>query len=188
MGEAARKHRPASYADIEALPAHLVGELVAGELLVSPRPALRHTRAASRLGAKLGGPFDLGEGGPGGWQILDEPELHLAQDIVVPDLAGWRVGRLPEIPDRPWLDLAPDWACEVLSPSTVANDRGIKRQVFAREGVPYLWWIDPLARTLEVLRLGPQREYVLEAVHINNAVVRAAPFAELELDLALLWG
>lgn len=96
MGEAAGKHRPASYADIEALPAHLVGESVAGELLVSRRPALRYTRAASRLGAKLGGPFDLGEGGPGGWHILDEPELHLAQDNVVPDLAGW--SRLAWVP------------------------------------------------------------------------------------------
>ena len=105
----ARVPKRATYADIEALPDHLVGEILDGELHASPRPGLRHAVAATRLTGRLSPPFDDGLGGPGGWWILIEPELHLGEDIVVPDLAGWRRERLPEIPDAPHLELAPDW-------------------------------------------------------------------------------
>src|ERR1700739_3549628 len=114
--------RRATYADLEAVPPHQVAELVGGVLHVMPRPAPRHARSASRLGMKLGGPFDLGEGGPGGWHILDEPELHFPVpnapgeiDALVPDLAGWRRERMPELPETAAFELAPDWICEVLS-------------------------------------------------------------------------
>ncbi len=134
----------------------------------------------------LGGPFDLGEGGPGGWLLLDEPELHLGQDVLVPDLAGWRRERLPVLPKGAAFNLAPDWACEVLSPSTSRLDRKVKVPVYAREGVGHLWLVDPEARTLEVLRLGEGR-YVQLGVHEGAVRVRAAPFEALELDLARLW-
>lgn len=110
--------RPATYADLEALPANQVGEIFGGVLYAFPRPAFPHARAASRLGVDLGGPFDRGRGGPGGWVILNEPELHLGDDVLVPDLAGWRRGRMPEMPATAFTTLAPDWLCEVLSPST----------------------------------------------------------------------
>ena len=188
MAEAARNHRPASYADIEALPPHLVGELIAGELVVSPRPALRHARAASRLGAKLGGPFDLGEGGgPGGWQILDEPELHLGPHVLVPDIAGWRRERLPALPDEAYFSLAPDWLCEVLSPSTASLDRAKKLRIYAQHRVSHAWLVDPGPRTLEVLRLEGGRWTIL-ATHVGDEVVRAEPFAEIEVELSALWG
>ena len=185
MSEPAASRKP-SYADIEALPPHVIGELLGGELVVSPRPALRHSQAASRAGVKLGGPFDLGNGGPGGWRILDEPELHLADDVVVPDLAGWRRDRLPELPDDPWIALAPDWVCEVLSPSTMARDRTIKRAIYARERVGHLWLIDPGARTLEVLRL-VESGYLVAAAYAGDEIAHPEPFEALPFELADLW-
>ena len=181
------ERKPASYADLEALPDTVVGEIVDGTLYASPRPAGRHTLAASRLGFELGGPFDLGRGGPGGWFILDEPELHLGEDVLVPDLAGWRRERMPEIPRTVAFMLAPDWVCEVLSPSTMALDRAAKLPVYARERVPHVWFVDPEARTLEVFRLDGER-YTLLATHTGPARVRAEPFEAIELELAILWG
>src|SRR5436305_207687 len=127
--EPARKR--ATYADIEALPEHLTGEILDGELFVSPRPAPPHAEASSALGVILGGPFRFGRGGPGGWRILDEPELHLGGDVVVPDLAGWRLERMPALPKIAWFELAPDSVCEVLSPSTVVHDRHRKLAFYA---------------------------------------------------------
>lgn len=178
--------RRATYDDLRKLPAHIVAEIVDGELHASPRPALRHARSASRLGSRLGPPFDEGRGGPGGWIILFEPELHFQDDVVVPDLAGWRQSRLPSVPDLAALTLAPDWLCEVLSPSTSTLDRLKKLRIYAREGVGHVWLIDPLARTLEVLRLEHRRWSIL-AVHGSDEVVRAEPFDAIELDLAALW-
>jgi Uma2 family endonuclease len=179
--------RPATYADLEALPENVVGELIAGELYVSPRPAAPHTVAASRLGGELVGSFDRGRGGPGGRILLDEPELHLGEDVLVPDLAGWRRERMPRPPRTVAFTLAPDWVCEVLSPSMVALDRAAKLPVYAREGVRHVWLVDPEARTLEVLRL-EGAHYTLLVTHSGLAHVRAEPFEALELELPFLWG
>ena len=180
-----RPDRPATYADIEALPEHLVGEIVAGSLHVSPRPAAIHARAASKLGGQLDGPFDSGRGGPGGWIILDEPELHLVEDVVVPDLAGWRRERMPELPVVKWFELAPDWVCEVLSPSTHGFDRVEKLQVSARAGVRHAWLVDPEARSLEIYRL--ENGLWLRVGAHKEGLVRAEPFDAIELELAALW-
>ncbi len=178
--------RPATYQDVLDAPQGLVAELVNGALYTHPRPASRHTRAASALGIEVGGPFDHGRGGPGGWVILDEPELHFGPDVVVPDLAGWRRERMPELPDVPFFELAPDWVCEVLSPSTAGFDRDVKRSVYARASVQHAWLVDPLLRRLEVLRLGPAGYQTVETCHGDEAV-RAEPFEALELPLAALW-
>lgn len=178
--------RHATYEDIVALPDHVVGEIVNGELHVSPRPALPHTSAASALGEELGPPFRRGRGGPGGWIILDEPEIHLGRDVVVPDLAGWRRERVPELPDEPFFALAPDWACEVLSPSTRRFDRTRKLWVYARERVSHIWFVEPVEQLLEVLRLdGEIYQIVMTAG--GDAKVRAEPFDAIELDLSILW-
>lgn len=180
--------RRATYEDVLAAPPHVVAEVLLGVLHVHPRPAGRHTLAASHLGFELGGPFDRGRGGPGGWIILDEPELHLADDIVVPDLAGWRRERMPRVPDMPFFALAPDWVCEVLSPGTEATDRSDKMPIYAREGVRHAWLVDPIAKTLEVFRLRrPKPSKVLAGVWRDDANVRAAPFDAIELELAALW-
>ena len=139
--------RRATYEDLETVPPNCVGEIVDGELYVSPHPALPQVRATSRLGMLLGRPFDLGEGGPGGWIILLKPELHLGDDALVPDLAGWSRERMPEMPDTAAFTLAPDWVCEVLSPSTAVLDREKKMKAYAREGVSHLWLVDPLQQS-----------------------------------------
>lgn len=179
-------HKPATYADLEALPGNVVGELIAGELYVSPWPSTHQVLASSVLGVKLMVPFDLGDGGPGGWRIFRKPELHFGEDALVPDLAGWRRERMPVIPDVVAFELTPDWVCEVLSPSTSSLDRNIKLPVYAREGISHVWLVDPKARMLEVLRIDGE-SYTLLSKHEAGARVRAEPFAALELDLALLW-
>lgn len=143
--------------------------------------------AASALAEELGLPFKRGRGGPGGRILLDEPELHLGADIVVPDLAGWRRARMPEVPiDLPYFVLAPDWVCEVLSPSTAAFDRGRKLAVDAREQVAHVWLVDPANQTLEVLRLDGET-YRIVNVSGGEAAVRAEPFDAIELELRVLW-
>jgi Uma2 family endonuclease len=179
--------RPATYDDLIAAPEHLVAEIVGGELHTSPRPGSRRTRTSSRLGGLLLGPFDSGRGEPGGWVVLDEPELHLGADVMVPDLAGWRRERMPEMPDVPFFTLAPDWICEVLSPSTARLDRADKLPRYAGAGVAHAWLIDPLLQTLEVLRRAEADRWLLLAVHQGDAVVRAEPFEAIELELSLLW-
>ena len=177
---------PATYEDLVKLPDHVVAEIVNGELHASPRPAPAHAIAGSSLAVAIGGPYSFGRGGPGGWWILFEPELHLGPDVLVPDLAGWQRARMPHRPDTAYFPLAPDWVCEVLSPSTAQLDRARKLGIYAREGVAHAWLIDPLARTLEVLRLEGGR-WVLLATHAEDDVVRAEPFVDVELELCLLW-
>jgi Uma2 family endonuclease len=184
MGDPAK--RLARYEDLRTVPAHLVAEIVGGVLVTQPRPAARHAQASSALGAELFGPFRRGKGGPGGWILLDEPELHLHDDVLVPDLTGWRRERMPELPDTPAFDLPPDWVCEVLSPSTTAFDRADKLPIYARDGVQHAWLVDPSAKTLEVLRLvGPS--WLLVATWTGDRSVRAEPFDAIELELGALW-
>lgn len=184
MAQPAKK--PATYEDLLAVPAPLVAELLFGVLHTHPRPSTPHASAATVLGAELSGPFRRGRGGPGGWVLLDEPELHLGADVLVPDLAGWRRERMPELPHVPAIELAPDWTCEVLSPSTAALDRSDKMTIFAREKVTHVWLVDPLAKTLEVFRLDGAT-YRVVRVWRDDAVVRAEPFDAIELELAALW-
>ena len=103
--------RLATYEDLMQVPAHLVAEILDGRLVTHPRPGPRHALAYSSLGDELVGPYHKGRGGPGGWWILDEPELHLGPDVLVPDLAGWRREHMPELPDSAWFETPPDWVC-----------------------------------------------------------------------------
>jgi Uma2 family endonuclease len=178
--------RRATYEDVLAAPRNKVAEIVGGDLRLSPRPALPHAAAATALSEELGPPFKRGRGGPGGWLILIEPELHLAEDVLVPDLAGWRRERVPAFGNDAYARIAPDWVCEVLSPSTAPMDRAQKLPIYARENVHHVWLIDPLIRTLEVLALRSEGWYLV-GVHRGDDKVRAVPFDAIELDLAILW-
>ena len=184
------KQRRATYADILDVPSHRVAEIIDGTLVTSPRPASPHARTTSRLSTSLSTPFDIGSGGPGGWIILFEPELHFGPDpdldVLVPDLAGWRRERMPEMPQTAAFRLAPDWVCEVISASTEAHDRAGKMPIYAREGVQHLWLCNPLLQTLEVFRLDGGA-WKLLAVHRGARRVAVPPFEAVELDLALLW-
>ena len=176
------------YERIEELPEWKVGEIVGGELHVSPRPLFGHCLGNYVLGGKLMEPFQYGNGGPGGWWFVPEPELHLGRDIVIPDLAGWRRERMPVFPARiPFHTLAPDWICEVLSPSTEKLDREKKMKIYEREYVSYLWLLDPIKRTLETFRLEGSKWRTLET-YCGDAIIRAEPFEAIEIDLLNIWG
>jgi Uma2 family endonuclease len=187
MGDRAK--RRATYDDVLSAPPHRVAEVIEGELILSPRPAGPHSVAASALGEELGPPFKRGRGGPGGWIILDEPELHLRPDILVPDLAGWRRTTMPAVANEAYFSVRPDWVCEVLSPSTERVDRGDKIRLYARAGVGHAWLVNPLQRTLEVLRLSSvtPAEWLTLGVFRDDARVRAEPFEAFDLELAVLW-
>jgi Uma2 family endonuclease len=182
----ARKRSPATYDDILALPEHVVGEIIDGDLIVSPRPRPAHALATTVLGSDINGAYQRGRGGPGGWWILFEPELHFRANVLVPDIAGWRRERMPAMPREAWFTLAPDWVCETLSPSTAIVDRTRKLKVYGNERVPFVWLVDPSARTLEVLRLEGE-QWIVAANHGGDEKVRVPPFEALELDLAALW-
>ena len=177
---------PATYQDVLEAPPNMVAELVNGALHLQPRPRARHGFASSRLGARINSDFDFGDDGPGGWWILDEPELHLGDDVVVPDLAGWRRERMPEFPDTAFIDLAPDWVCEVLSPGTRQFDLTEKRSLYLREEVRHLWFVDPNARTLEAFELKDGTWSLITALKDDDPV-SVPPFDAIEFPLSALW-
>ena len=176
----------ATYQDVLDAPPHMVAEVIDGVLYTMPRPAIVHAQASSSLGAHLVRPFGHGSGGPGGWWILDEPELHLGEDILVPDMAGWQRERVPRLPDGAYWTLSPDWVCEVLSPSTRKIDLGAKRGIYARERVAYMWLVDPNDRSLESfeLRDGGWRRL---ARLTGNQRVSQPPFDAVSFSLGDLW-
>ena len=176
----------AGYRDVLDAPTHRVAEVVDGTLYTHPRPAAPHALATSSLGTDLSNPFQFGRGGPGGWWIIDEPELHLAEDILVPDLAGWRRDRMPDYPDTAYFTLAPDWVCEVLSTSTRRLDLHVKRPVYARENVRYLWLVDPIGRTLEAFDLR-EGQWVLLGSAKRDDPVCIPPFDAITFSLGDLW-
>ena len=176
----------ATYQDVLDVPPHMVAEVVAGTLYTHPRPASPHVFACFGLANFIGSPFHYGLGGPGGWWIAGEPELHLGEDIVVPDLAGWRHERMPEIPIVTYFTLVPDWVCEVLSPSTRKLDLDGKRAVYAREGVGYIWFVDPDARSLDAYALHGT-EWVLIDSLFDDASVSLPPFEAINFNLGVLW-
>ena len=178
--------RPATYRDVLDAPANMVAELVNGSLHLQPRPAARHGLAGSRLGMEVGGPFDRGRGGPGDWWIIDEPELHLDDDVLVPDLAGWRRERMPEFPDTAAIEMEPDWICEILSPGTRQFDLTEKRPIYGRAGVAHLWFVDPIARTLEAFE-NRGGEWTLIAALRDDEAVSVPPFDAIEFPLSALW-
>jgi hypothetical protein len=186
MNEPSAIRRPASYQDVLDAPPHMVAELIRGALHLQPRPASPHAFAASSLGDEILSPFQKGRGGPGGWWILDEPELHLGEEVLVPDLAGWRRERMPAFPSVPWFELAPDWVCEVLSPGTRRLDLTDKRGIYGAAGVGHLWLVDPLARTLEAFALR-NGAWVLAGALADDAEVRLPPFEAVAFALAALW-
>ncbi len=178
--------RPAKYEDLFDLPEHIVGEIINGRLVTHPRPAPKHAQAYSALGGNLYGPYGEGRDGPGGWWILDEPEIHIGAEILVPDIAGWRRERLPRLPDTAWFELAPDWLCEILSPSTARVDRAEKLPIYARWSVAHVWLVDPDLRTLEAYE-NQNGRWVLLATLKDDDPVSLPPFEEVGFSLGGLW-
>jgi Uma2 family endonuclease len=183
----ARTH-PTLYEQLEALPEGLTGEILDGQLYTQPRPAGPHGLAASSLGDELVGPFQKARGGPGGWWIIDEPELHFIRDaeVDVPDLAGWRRERMPAPPEGHRFEVVPDWVCEVLSPATASKDRQVKMPIYARFGVAYAWLIDPRARTLEAYESKGGAWRIIGS-YSGNEQACVAPFGAISIPLEALW-
>lgn len=178
--------KEASYEDLSSLPENMVGEIMDGELIVVPRPARRHIDAAASLGGELVPAYRFGRGGPGGWLIYHEPEVHFGGNVLVPDLAGWRKERLSMSPEEHRFVVTPDWVCEILSPSTIRIDRVRKMRIYANHGVPYVWIVDPTVRILDVFRLESGKWLLLDTF-VENDRVRAEPFREIEIELVSLW-
>lgn len=178
--------RPATYADLEAVPPHLVAEILNGRLVTHPRPTRRHGGASGALGALVTGAYQFGRDGPGGWIIVPEPELHLGPHIAVPDIGGWRRERMTEPAEKPHFEVAPDWVCEALSPRTEKYDKGEKRKIYAEYGVDHVWHVDPRVRMLEVFAR-QERDWLLTGTFFENDEVCAAPFPALTFRLGLLW-
>ena len=187
MVEAAHQS-PATYADLLQVPEHLIGEIINGELHTQPRPAIRHARAASSLSGRIVPSFDFDESGPGGWIILFEAELHLGTKphILVPDLAGWQRERMPTLPDSAWIDVVPDWVCEVISPSTASKDRILKMPLYRELGVKWLWLVDPEHKTLEAYQATDGYRLLL-GVWGDADKARIPPFDAVEIPLGTLW-
>ena len=174
------------YAELEALPANMVGEIIAGALYAHPRPARKHGTAATDLTVELSNPFRRGNGGPGGWRFIVEQELHLGDNVVSPDISGWTVDRYPFTETTPYTIVPPDWLCEVLSPSTAKIDRFQKLPIYAEHGVKHCWFVDPIEQTLEVFILA-DNAYKIGPTFTGNAPVTAPPFEVHTFDLSLLW-
>lgn len=170
------------------MPENMIGEIINGRVIAMPRPAGPHGQASSALGANIFMPFQKGRYGPGGWWIIDEPEIHFIRDIeiTVPDIAGWRRERMVSPPRTHRYEIIPDWICEILSPSTAKLDRTEKMPLYARYGVKHLWLIDPLLKLLEVYELQALNWINLGNFKDNDGV-NAAPFAEITLNLNDLW-
>lgn len=178
--------KSATYADLEAVPLHLVAEIIFGALVTHPRPVRRHGGASSVLGMATGTPYQLGIGGPGGWIFVDEPQLHLGPHVCVPDIAGWRRERMTEPADKPHFEVPPDWICEVLSPSTEKYDKGDKLRIYAHYNVAYIWFVDPRVKSLEVFKR-QDKDWVLKHAFYENDDICAPPFDAITFKLGLLW-
>ncbi len=176
----------ATYQDVLDAPPYKIAEIIDGTLYLSPIPAPRQALALTVLAGSIGVPYSIRRDGPGGWWVLNKPELHLGDDILVPDIVGWRHGQMPKLPDVAYFTQVPDWACEILSPSTRALDLGIKRAIYAREGVAHLWFVDPDARTLEVFELRDGQWLLLETLKDNDPV-SLPPFEGISFSLGGLW-
>jgi len=179
--------KKASYDDLFNIPENMTGEIIDGELIATPRPSRKHVSATSFLGYKIGPPYQFGEGGgPGGWVILVEPEIGLGEDILVPDLAGWKRDRFPVEEAHNWISAVPDWVCEVISPSTIRKDKIKKMPIYGQHGVSHFWVVDPFDKTLDVFRL-ESGKWVVAGLYSEKDKVRAEPFQEVEIDLGSLW-
>lgn len=180
------KRQQETYADLEALPSNLVGQILYGVLHAHPRPAPRHGVAAHKLGRNVGSRFDDDSDGPGGWIFMVEPELHLGPHVVVPDIAGWKRERLTPFPETAYIETPPDWLAEILSPSTQAIDRTDKLGIYASYGVRHCWYVDPIAKTLEVMELTGDKWLLLAALK-DAAPVCQPPFEAHTFPLDNLW-
>jgi Uma2 family endonuclease len=177
----------ATYAELLALPEDVRGEIIGGEVVVQPSPTPLHQSTIGEIYAELRNPFQRGRGGPGGWWLIQDVDVEFGpHDVCRPDISGWKKERVATFPsDRP-VRHRPDWVCEGLSPRTALRDQGDKRAIYQRAEVPWYWLVDPLNRTLSVLRLVVDG-YVVEQVAGDQGVIALPPFEAVPIDLACVF-
>ncbi|GAC1367473.1 MAG: hypothetical protein NVS3B10_14500 [Polyangiales bacterium] len=186
MSNARKLDRPATRADLDALPEGTVGEIIDGVLYTQPRPRSRHAFAEGEIHMDLGAAFGRDRGGPGGWWILVEPGIELpSAPEISPDIAGWRKERMPELPDGP-ITVVPDWVCEILSTNR-AYDLQIKRPFYARSGVPFMWLVDVEAKTVTASALENRRWVEVGVFGEGDHAARIPPFEAVEVDVGGWW-
>jgi len=177
----------ATLADLDALPAHMKGEIIDGVLYAMTRPRGVHQSVAGRVHADIEPAYERGRGGPGGWWILPEPGVELARaKEISPDVAGWRRARLPSLPRDAAITVVPDWVCEVLSPTIRRHHNLVKRPLYAAVGVQWLWTVDSEALTVTVHRLQDGRWLEL-GVYADERDARIEPFADIAVDVSAWW-
>ncbi len=172
----------------EALPDPLVGEVIAGALYTMGRPSPAHASVEEGLiidlreGRRGGGPP------PSGWYFKIEVEVRFPSDEkVVPDVAGWREARIEGHRNDNPIRVVPDWVCEVLSDSMRKKDLGVKRDLYARQGVGHLWLVEPEEHRLEAFSLDEQGRWVLLGSYFEDAVVDVAPFLGVPMAIGRWW-
>jgi Uma2 family endonuclease len=182
------RNKPATLADLDALPPGVVGEIIEGVLYTMTKPRAPHQRTTRTIGGRIGDPFDHGRGGPGGWWILTEPGIEFPDDTkeLSPDVAGWRRERLPRLPRKAPIRVVPDWVCEILSPTTRRHDLLRKLPYYAKVGVSALWLVDIEARVLTAQRL-ESGHWVTIGSYAEETEVRIEPFDAVPLDIASWW-
>ncbi len=187
MAPPAEPVRSPAPSETEAAEHH--AEFINGEWVEKASPDKVHSNAHSGTNAALRAPFHrkAGRGGPGGWWIHIEIDVRLGKDVFRPDVAGWRRERVPELPEERPLPVAPDWICEVVSPSHRAHDTVLKQRKYHQAGVAWYWLLDPAAGTLTVLKHTAEG-YLELLVAERSERVRPPPFAELEVKVGLLLG
>jgi hypothetical protein len=178
--------RAATYADLVAASDLLIAEIIFGRLVTHRRGDIHHNGTLDLLMHALAPVIWNKSRHPQSWICLRRVEVHVGPHVVVPDVAGWRRRRLTPFPEADWIDIAPDWACEVLSPETAVRDRGEKRVVYAKAGVRHLWLVDPALKTLEAFECRSGK-WVLLDVFRDDACVAVAPFVDVAFSLSPLW-